>query len=210
MDILIWRHIQNYFNPSIKNRSVYTCTKQKDAWKFTLQNDWLKISPKEYIQTNMLWILSGWHWIRTWLKLQFYDYKQCKYICSGMPALTPNSILSIISSIFPVVENATWTGTWTLDPQIKSLMLCRLSYPGSGGMGLCLWIWLINNDYLSLYPCTPTLSVSVVCVCVCVCVCARVCLCLSLFVPPANGRCCVYVWADSSPESGGSRYRGSL
>ena len=24
-----------------------------------------------------------------------------------------------------------WTGTWTLDPQIKSLMLYRLSYPGS-------------------------------------------------------------------------------
>ena len=25
-----------------------------------------------------------------------------------------------------------WTGTWTLDPQIKSLMLYRLSYPGPG------------------------------------------------------------------------------
>ena len=27
-------------------------------------------------------------------------------------------------------ERTAWTGTWTLDPQIKSLMLYRLSYPG--------------------------------------------------------------------------------
>ena len=33
--------------------------------------------------------------------------------------------------IYLMNEWNAWTGTWTLDPQIKSLMLYRLSYPGS-------------------------------------------------------------------------------
>ena len=50
-------------------------------------------------------------------------------------------------------EKAVWktksyfarTGTWTLDPQIKSLMLYRLSYPGSCGMGDSILVLFIST-----------------------------------------------------------------
>ena len=68
-------------------------------------------------------------------------------------------------------------------------------------MGLCVWIWLINNDYLSLYPCTPTLSVSVVCVCVCVCVCARVRVGLSPTLSPQQMDDAVYTFEQILHQS---------
>ena len=37
----------------------------------------------------------------------------------------------LTSSLNCFKTSLAWTGTWTLDPQIKSLMLYRLSYPGS-------------------------------------------------------------------------------
>lgn len=42
-----------------------------------------------------------------------------------------------------------WTGTWTLDPQIKSLMLYRLSYPGSYQRWLTLKRIDNGNGYIT-------------------------------------------------------------
>ena len=45
-----------------------------------------------------------------------------------------------------------WTGTWTLDTQIKSLMLYRLSYPGSER--------LVSSESMHNHICIKYLSVN--------------------------------------------------
>ena len=52
-----------------------------------------------------------------------------------------------------------WTGTWTLDPQIKSLMLYRLSYPGSEGevSSAKKKIHKLKCDMLRLHQCLSVL-----------------------------------------------------
>ena len=60
------------------------------------------------------------------------------------------------------------TGTWTLDPQIKSLMLDRLSYPGSsGGFRLTVPCQIKpikhrHSQHLSLKHCVPKTKLSAI------------------------------------------------
>ena len=73
-------------------------------------------------------VCTGKHWLRSprlWTS-KVWSFHSIKDM----------ALIKCFTCVFPggvgsIQTYSAWTGTWTLDPQIKSLMLYRLSYPGS-------------------------------------------------------------------------------